>query len=41
MVLETGFTFVLENVNGLGGGGDRGAERTDGFRQFFPSDVET
>ena len=38
MVLETGFTFVLVNVNGLGG---RGAERTDGFKQFFPSDVNT
>ena len=30
MTLETGFTFVLVNVNGLGGGGGRwggGAER--------------
>ena len=46
MVLKTGFTFVLENVNGLGGGeggGGRGggAERTDGFKQFFSSDVDT
>ena len=31
MDLETGFTVVLVNVNGLGGGGgtSRGAERTD------------
>ena len=39
MDLETGFTLVLVNVNGLGGGGGRGAERTDGFKQVFPSDV--
>ena len=45
MVLETGFTFVLISENGLwlggGGGGGRSAERTDGFKQFFPSDVDT
>ena len=42
MVLETGFTFVLVNVNGFGGGGGgQGAERTDGFKQFLPSDVNT
>ena len=31
MTLETGFTFVPVNVNGLGGGGGggRGAERID------------
>ena len=34
MALETGFTFVLVNVNGWGG---RGAERTDGFKQVLPS----
>ena len=26
---ETGFTFLLVNVNGLGGGSGRSAERTD------------
>ena len=42
MVLETGFTFVLINVNGVGGGGGgRGTKRIDGFKQFFPSDVDT
>ena len=44
MALETGFTFVLVNVNGLGGGGgegSRGAERTDRFKQVFPSNVDT
>ena len=45
MALETGFTFVLVNVNSLGdgggGGGGRSAERTDGFKQVFPSDVDT
>ena len=43
MTLETGFTFVLANVNGLGGRGEggRGPERTDGFKQVFPSDVDT
>ena len=44
MTLEVGFTFVHVNVNGLGGGGGgggRGAERTDGFKQVFPSDVDT
>ena len=41
MALETGFTFVLVNVNGLGGGGGRGAERTDGFKHVLPSDVDT
>ena len=39
MAFETGFTLVLVNVNGLGGG--RGAERTDGFKQVFPNDVKT
>ena len=34
--LETGFTLGLVNVNGLGG---RDAERTDGFKQVLPSDV--
>ena len=44
MDLETGFTLVLVNVNGLGGGGGgrgRGAEKTDGFKQVLPSDVDT
>ena len=41
MVLETGFTFVLMNVNGLGGGGGRGTQRTDGIKQVIPSDVDT
>ena len=42
MDLKTGFTLVLVNVNGLaGGGGGRGAERTDGFKQVFPCDVNT
>ena len=43
MALETGFTFVLVNVNDLGvwgGGGGRGAERTYGFKQVLPSDVD-
>ena len=39
MALETGFTFVLVNVNGLRGRGGSGTERTDGFRQVVPSDV--
>ena len=43
--LETGFTLVLVNVNGLrgDGGGWRGrdAERTDGFKQFLPSDIDS
>ena len=38
MTLENGFTFVLVNVNGSGG---RGAERTYGFKQVLPSDVDT
>ena len=29
------------NVNGLGGGGGRGAERTDGFKQVLPYDVNS
>ena len=37
IALETGFTFVLVNVNGFGGGG-RDAERTDGIKQVLPSD---
>ena len=45
MALETGFTFVLVNVNGLGGRGEgaggRGAERIDGFKQVLPSNVDT
>ena len=42
MDLETGFTLVLVNVNGLGGGGEgRGADRTDGFKQVFPCDVNS
>ena len=42
MALETGFTFVLMSVIDLGGGGgDRGAERTNWFKQVFPSDVNT
>ena len=34
MALETGFTLVFVNVNVFfwGGGGSRGAERTDGFK---------
>ena len=44
--LETGFTLMLVNVNGLRGVGGRGcrgrdAERTDGFKQFLPSDVDS
>ena len=42
MGLETGFTLVLMKVNGLGGGeGGRGAERTYGFKQVLPGDVNT
>ena len=44
MALKTGFTFVLVNVNGLGGGGrggGRGTERIDGFKQVLPSNVNT
>ena len=43
MVLETGFTFVLVNVNdfGGGGGGGKGAERTNRSKQFFSSNVDT
>ena len=41
MVLETGLTSVLVNVKGLGGGGGRGSERSDGFKQVLPSDVNT
>ena len=43
MVLETGSTLVLVNVNGLGGGGGGGqdAERNDGFKQVLPSDLNT
>ena len=40
MGLWTGFTLVLVNVNGLGGRG-RGAERTDGFKQVLPCDVNS
>ena len=40
MVFETEFTLVLVNVKGLGGGG-RSAERTDGFKQVLPGDVNT
>ena len=39
MVLGTGLTLVLVNVRGWGGGG--GTERTDGFKQVLPSDVNT
>ena len=41
MILETGLTLALVNVKGLGGGGGRGAERTDGFKEVLPSDVNT
>ena len=43
MDLETGFTFELVNVNGFfgGGGGCRAAERTNGFKEVLPSDVDT
>ena len=41
MVLGTGLTLVLVNMKGLGGGGGRGAEKTDGFKQVFPSNVNT
>ena len=37
---EVEFTLALVNVNGFGGGG-RGAERTDGFKQVFPCDVNS
>ena len=38
-----GFGMFLETRLNLGGGGGwfRGAERTDGFKQVFPSDVNT
>ena len=39
MTLETGFNFVLLNVNGLGGGGGS-AERTYWFKKVFASDVD-
>ena len=39
MVLGVGLTLVLVNVKGLGGG--RCAERTNGFKQVFASDVNT
>ena len=40
-IWETGLTSVLVNVKGLevGGGGGRDTERTDGFKQVFPSVV--
>ena len=40
---ETGFTLVFVNVKSLGGGGGgfRGAERTDGFKQVLLGDVNT
>ena len=43
MALETGFTLVLVNVNGLGGGGGAVAltELMDSNTQVFPSDVNT
>ena len=42
MSLEVELTLVLVNVKGLGGGGGGwGAERTYGFKQIFPSDVDT
>ena len=41
MDLETEITLVQHvNVNGFGGGG-RDAERTDGIKKVFPSDVNT
>ena len=41
MALKTGLTLVLVNVKGLGGGGGgRSAERTNGFKQVLPSDVD-
>ena len=33
--------FSAVNVNSLGGGGGRGAERTDGFKQVLPCDVNS
>ena len=36
---EVEFTFALANENGLGV--CRGAERTYGFKQIFPSNVDT
>ena len=39
VVLEPEFTWVLVKVNGLGGG--RSAERADGFKQLFPSNIDT
>ena len=41
MDLETGFTSVLVNVNGLGGGGGQGVERTEEFKQVFICDVNS
>ena len=38
---EVEFTLALVNVKGSGGGGGggRGAERTNRFKQVFPSDI--
>ena len=33
--------FSTRECEGLGGGGGRGAERTNGFKQVLPSDVNT
>ena len=42
MSLEVELTLVLMNEKGLGRGrGGRGAARTYGFKQIFPSDVDT
>ena len=42
MGLSTGFTIVLVNsLAGGGGGGGRGGERTDGFKQVLPYDVNS
>ena len=41
LVKERELPLVLMNVKGLGGGGGRGIERTNGFKQVLPSDVNT
>ena len=40
IVFGTGLTLVLVNMKGSGGGG-RGTERTNGFKQVLSSDVNT
>ena len=37
---EAEFTLAFVNVNGLGGGGGKSAERANRFKQLFPSDTD-